>query len=194
VSTGEHSLAFQTIILPSPSRSSSSTFQEIVFFQGIRKFVIAFTNVHSVTLSSPHFLFYLYIYIYIYIYRFKIVFLRCPTPRLNCFLSSHLFSFRFLSFMAFLIPSIQFFFGLHRALFCFGIHFSAILGNLPPAILWTCKLVLFNFFYIFFTSLKSNLSIALYHYTRSQDRLCAYENMKTSFTDSCVYNPVISSL
>jgi hypothetical protein len=32
--------------------------------------------------------------------------------------------------MAFFIPSIQFFFGLPRALFCFGIHFSAILGNL----------------------------------------------------------------
>jgi len=28
--------------------------------------------------------------------------------------------------MAFLIPSIQFFFGLPRALFCFGIHFNAI--------------------------------------------------------------------
>jgi hypothetical protein len=35
--------------------------------------------------------------------------------------------------MAFFIPSIQFFFGLHRALFCFGIHFSVILGNLPSA-------------------------------------------------------------
>jgi hypothetical protein len=32
--------------------------------------------------------------------------------------------------MAFFIPSIQFFFGLPRALLCFGIHFSAILGNL----------------------------------------------------------------
>jgi len=35
--------------------------------------------------------------------------------------------------MAFLIPSIQFFFGLPRALFCFGIHCNAILGNLPSA-------------------------------------------------------------
>jgi len=35
-----------------------------------------------------------------------------------------------------IIPSIQFFFGLPRALFCFGIHFNAILGNLPSAILW----------------------------------------------------------
>ena len=34
-------------------------------------------------------------------------------------------------------PSIQFFFGLPRALFCFGIHFNVILGNLPSAILWT---------------------------------------------------------
>ena len=46
-------------------------------------------------------------------------------------------SFRFLSFMAFVIPSIQFFFGLPRAVFCVGIHFSALLGSLPSAILWT---------------------------------------------------------
>jgi hypothetical protein len=39
--------------------------------------------------------------------------------------------------MTFLIPSIHFFFGLPRALFCFGIHVNAILGNLPSAILWT---------------------------------------------------------
>ena len=52
-----------------------------------------------------------------YVYRFQDVFLRCPTPRLHCFLSSHWPSFRFLSFMAFLISSIQFFFGLPRALF-----------------------------------------------------------------------------
>ena len=39
--------------------------------------------------------------------------------------------------MAFFIPSIQFFFGLPRALFCFGIHFNAILGSLFSAILWT---------------------------------------------------------
>jgi hypothetical protein len=37
--------------------------------------------------------------------------------------------------MAFLIHSIQFFFDLPRALFCFGIHLNAILGNLPSAIL-----------------------------------------------------------
>ena len=71
------------------------------------------------------------------IYRFQNVVLRCPTPRLHCFLSSHWPSFRFLLFMAFLIPSIQFLFGLPRALFYFGIHFNAILGNLPSAILWT---------------------------------------------------------
>ena len=76
-------------------------------------------------------------YIYIYIYLFQNVFIRCQTPRLYCFLSSHWHSFRFLSFLAFLIPSIQFFFGLPHALFCFGIHFNAILGNLPSAILWT---------------------------------------------------------
>ena len=76
------------------------------------------------------------IYIYIYIYLFQNVFLRCPTPRLHCFLSSHWLSFRFLSFMAFLILSIQFFFGLPRAVFCFGINFNAILGNLPSAIVF----------------------------------------------------------
>ena len=59
------------------------------------------------------------------IYRFQNVVLRCPTPRLHCFLSSHWPSFRFLSFMTFLIPSIQFFFGLPRAFFSFGIHFNA---------------------------------------------------------------------
>ena len=69
--------------------------------------------------------------------RFQNFVLRCPTPRLHCFLSSNWPSFTFLSFMAFLIPSIQFFFGLPRALFCFGIHFNAILCNLPSAILWT---------------------------------------------------------
>ena len=41
--------------------------------------------------------------------RFQNFVLRCPTPRLHCFLSSHRPSFRFLSFMAFLIPSILFF-------------------------------------------------------------------------------------
>ena len=41
--------------------------------------------------------------------RFENFVLRCPTPRLHCFLSSHRPSFRFLSFMAFLIPSILFF-------------------------------------------------------------------------------------
>ena len=56
---------------------------------------------------------------YVCIYRFQNVFLRCPTPRLHCFLSSHWPSFRFLSFMASFIPSIQFFFGLPRALFFF---------------------------------------------------------------------------
>jgi len=86
-----------------------------------------------------------------YVCRFQNVVLRCPTPRLHCFLSSHWPSFRYHSFMAFLIPSIQFLFGLLRVLFCFGIHFNAI----PSAILWTwpyvpCKLVLFNFFYNLF--------------------------------------------
>ena len=74
---------------------------------------------------------------YVCIYRVQNVFLRCLTPRLHCFLSSHWPSFRFVSFMAFFIPSIQFFFGLPRALFCFDIHFNVILGSLSSAILWT---------------------------------------------------------
>jgi len=37
--------------------------------------------------------------------------------------------------MAFFIPSIQVFFGLPRALFCFGIHFNTILGSLSSAYL-----------------------------------------------------------
>jgi hypothetical protein len=72
---------------------------------------------------------------YIYIYWFQNVFLHCPTPRIHCFLSSHWLSFRFLSFMAFLIPTIQFLFGLPSSFVCFGIHFNAIFGNLPSAIL-----------------------------------------------------------
>ena len=74
----------------------------------------------------------LYYELYVYI-GFKTFFLRCPTPRLHRFLSSHWPSFRFLPFMAFLIPSIQFFFDLLLALFCFGIYFNAMLGNLPSA-------------------------------------------------------------
>ena len=74
-------------------------------------------------------------FVCMYVCRLQNVVLRCPTPRLHCFLSSHWPSFRSLSFMAFLIPSIQFLFGLPRALSCFSIHFNAILGNLPSVIL-----------------------------------------------------------
>ena len=77
------------------------------------------------------------IYVCVYVRRFQNVVPRCPTPRLHRFLSSHWPSFRFLSVMAFLIHSIQFFFGLPPILFCFGIHFNVILGNLPSVILWT---------------------------------------------------------
>ena len=79
-----------------------------------------------------------YMYVCMYVCRFQNIVLRRPTPRLHRFLSSQWPSCRFLSFMAFLIPSIQFFFGLSRALlFCFGIHFNTILGNLHSAILQT---------------------------------------------------------
>ena len=87
-------------------------------------------------------LIFIYVPFCMYVCRFQKVVLRCPTPRLHCFLSSHWPSFSFLSFMAFLVLSIQFFFGLPRAVFCFGIHFNAILGNLPSAILWTSSFLL----------------------------------------------------
>jgi len=85
----------------------------------------------SVCISSV-FLHVISIYIYIYIYMFQNVFLHCPTPRLHCFLSSHWPSFRFLSFIAVLIPSIQFLFGLPCGLFCFGIHFNPLKPELNP--------------------------------------------------------------
>ena len=66
-------------------------------------------NYHSVCI--------VYMYVCMYVCRFQNIVLRCPTPRLHCFLSSHWPSFRFLLFMAFLIPSIQLFFGLPHALF-----------------------------------------------------------------------------
>ena len=56
-------------------------------------------------------------YLYMYVCRFQNAVLPCPTLRFHCFLSSHWPSFRFLSFIACLIPSIHFFFGLPRALF-----------------------------------------------------------------------------
>ena len=66
--------------------------------------------------------------IYVCMYQVQNVFLRCPTPRLHCFLSSHWPSFRFLSSMAFFIPSIQFFFGLPRALFLFSASTLMLFG------------------------------------------------------------------
>ena len=95
-------------------------------------------------------------YVYMYVCRFQNVVLRCPKPRLHCFPSSNWPSFRFLSFMAFLITTIQFFFGLPRALFCIGIHFNAILGNLPSAIVWTWPYHVSWFCSIFFIIGYSN--------------------------------------
>jgi hypothetical protein len=70
----------------------------------------------------------------LFLYRFQNAFLHCPTPRLHCFLSSHWPLCRFLSFMAILVPSIQFFFRSSSCCLYFGIHFNAILCNLPSAI------------------------------------------------------------
>jgi hypothetical protein len=58
--------------------------------------------------------------------------------------------------MAFLITSIQFFFGLPRALFCFGIHFNAILGNLPSALLQTWPYCVSWFCSVSFTIVSSS--------------------------------------
>ena len=68
------------------------------------------------------------IFMYVCMYQVQNVFLRCLTPRLHCFLSSHWPSFRFLSSMAFFIPSIQFFFGLPRALFLFSASTLMLFG------------------------------------------------------------------
>jgi len=88
-----------------------------------------------------------------YVCWFQNVILRCLTPRLHCFLSSQWLSFRFLLIMAFLVPSIQFFFGLPCALLfrhplqCyFGL--SSFCHSLDMAV--PCTLVLFNFFYNWF--------------------------------------------
>ena len=96
--------------------------------QGIRPYFIRRNEEYDMGDKCPS-----NIFLCIYVYRVKNAFLRSPTPRLHCFLSSHWPSFRILSFMAFFIPSIQLFFGLPRALFCFGIHFNAILGSLSSA-------------------------------------------------------------
>ena len=116
-------------------------------------------TVSMVLYVGYHFRLYLWfvpIIVFMCMYRVQNVFLRCPTPRLHCFLSSHWPSFRFLSFMAFFIPSIQLFFGLPRALFCFGIHFIAILGSLSSAILWTWPYHESWFFSISFIILSSS--------------------------------------
>ena len=62
--------------------------------------------------------------IYMYVFRFQNVVLRCLTPRLHCFLFFHWPSFRFIPFMAFLKPSIQFFFFVLKFYSLFQIFFS----------------------------------------------------------------------
>jgi len=82
------------------------------------------------------------------IYLFQNVFLRCPTPRLHCFLSSHCPSFRFLWFMVFFIPSIQFFFRSSSCSLLFWHPLQCYLGHssfchsLKIAV--PCELVLFD--------------------------------------------------
>jgi len=77
-----------------------------------------------------------YIYIYISV-------LRCPTPRLHCFLSSHGPSFRFLSFMA-LYPLSNFssvflvlsFVSVSTSVHFLNIHFNSILPPTPASPMW----------------------------------------------------------
>ena len=89
-----------------------------------------------------------------YVYRFQNVFLRCPTPRLHCFLSSHWPSLGFFrSWPSLYLPSS---FSSVCALFCFGIHFNPILGNLPSAILWTWSYHISWFCSIYFIIVSSN--------------------------------------
>ena len=79
---------------------------------------------------------YIYIYIYIYI-GFKTLFYvvrRLDSTASYLPVGLHLGFFR--SWPSLYLPS-SFSFGLSRALLCFGIHFNAILGNLPSTILWT---------------------------------------------------------
>ena len=86
------------------------------------------------------------------IYRFQNVFLLCPIPRLHCFLSSHWPSCRFLSFMAFFIPSTRFFFfwsSLCPLLFWYPLQCyfgqSSYCHSLNMAV--PCEAVLFDLFY-----------------------------------------------
>ena len=123
---------------------------------------------------------YVCMYVCMYVCRFQNVVLRCLTPRLHCFLSSHWPSFRFLSFMAFLIPSIQFFFGLPRALFCFGIHFNAILGKNEMKLFKNHK-HLINWIQIF-KNIYEEQNIVIYtdnKIKQSVRRLCAEGNYKS---------------
>ena len=82
------------------------------------------------------------VYIYIYIYVCVCVgfrtFLRCPTPKLHSFLSSHWPSFRFLSFIAFVILSVF-------LVLSFVLASTSVLSW--PVLAVPCELVLFDLLY-----------------------------------------------
>ena len=88
------------------------------------------TKAHSTNLRALHNLYRMYVGLKTSFYA-----VRQLDSTASCLPTGHHLGF-FLSCPR-LIPSIQFFFGLPRAPFCFGIHFSCILGNLTSAILWT---------------------------------------------------------
>ena len=91
--------------------------------------LLALPTLYLCVLYTP-----IYIYVYIYI-GFKTFFYVVRHPdSIASYLPTGLYLGLFRSWPSLYLP-IQFFFGLPRALFCFGIHFNAILGHLPSAIL-----------------------------------------------------------
>ena len=106
-------------------------------------------------------------WIFVYVYQFQNVVLRCPTTRLHRFLSSHWPSFRFLSLMAFLISSIQFFFGLpHAILWIWPYHLSwfcsisFIIGSSNPICCLIVTFLILSFLDILEDLLRTSISVA----------------------------------
>jgi hypothetical protein len=96
---------------------------------------------------------YVYIYIYIGFKTFFYVVRHLDSIASYLPIGLHLGFFR--SWPSLYLPS-SFFFGLPRALFCFGIHFNAILGNLSSAILWTWTHHITWFYSIYFIIVSSS--------------------------------------
>jgi len=95
--------------------------------------------------------------------------------------------------MAFLIPSIQFFFGLPRAHFCSAIHFNAILGNLPSAILWTWPYNVSWFCSISFIIGSSNIKILNVNKRKRTTHIVLKSEWLTANSNVCKRRPVLGS-